>query len=246
MGAFTFKPFAYQGRPWEYSQVHVFNYFRATSSEPAELVFQLRDNIQIMRIQASGWLNDKTRFVADGFRRQRLTCAQSGESSVSWTNGLALWWSSMPGRSFWGRIDGLSIFHSTPLLLYQTTQSGRRIFSVSFDTFLLSEIYHGVYGFKGLPAFTGLALPGCHPYEEEGVTLSPSETTPWAAWGLVQLSLVFSFVNALRPKKSFVASISRMFLPLYHSAGWKNLRFSTSGLLACFKVSSLQQMLAFQ
>lgn len=242
MGALTFKPLAYQGRPWELFQVQAFNYFRNAQSEPVQLLLQIRNNFYVSCAQASGWINDKTRFMSDGFRRQRLTSLHSGQEAVSWTRGLSLWWALAPKHLFWSRCDGWVPFHGAPLRLYQSSQLGRRLLTVSYDMFLTSEVYHGVHGFAKLSSFVGLSLPGCHPYEEEGLLSSPRSCSSWREWSFSQSNLL-SLVTRISVKSTF-GGIKQNLVSCYHAASWKNLRFSTKSLSACLKVSSFQQILA--
>jgi hypothetical protein len=241
MGALTLKPFAYQARPWELSQAQVFNYFRSDLDESEELVLQIRENVHVLRVQASGWIDDKTRFISDGFRRQRLIIAQAKDSLVSWSRGLSLWWSLAPKHLVWGRVDGWGVFHGSPFRLYQLTQHGRRALTISFDMFLTSEVYHGTYGFVDLSAFTNLALPGCHPYEEEKVLLSPSGVTSWTEWSLAQTNLLLSRVES---SAQLITTLRHRVC--YHASAWKNIRFYTYGLYACLKASALQKILFLQ
>jgi hypothetical protein len=194
-----------------------------------------------MRIQAAGWLSDKARFVADGFRRQRLAVIQLGARTVSWAYVLSLWWLSIPLRNMWVRVDGWSILNGLPTLVYQSVQCGRRPMALSFDIFSLSDMYHGLHGFTKLPILSWVTLPGVNIYEEEKTLSSPSGTTKWSDWSnvVVQLLDMISFEEI----KSY---FSRLSINTHHASGCKNKRFSTQGLFSCFRISSFQQMLVLQ
>ncbi|THU97513.1 NADH-ubiquinone oxidoreductase [Dendrothele bispora CBS 962.96] len=96
VGALTSKPYAFTARPWELKNTESVDVMDAMGSN---IRIDSRD-VQVMRIQPrtnddvnEEWISDKTRFVYDGLRFQRLTVPliKQGDRfvSASWEEALA-------------------------------------------------------------------------------------------------------------------------------------------------------------
>ncbi|MDO5529553.1 MAG: NADH-quinone oxidoreductase subunit NuoG, partial [Paracoccus sp. (in: a-proteobacteria)] len=115
VGALVSKPYAFTARPWELSK-----------TESIDVMDALGSNIRIdtkgrevMRIQPRNndgvneeWVSDKTRFVWDGLRRQRLDRPYIRENGrlrpASWPEALQAAASAMEGRRIAGLIGDLA------------------------------------------------------------------------------------------------------------------------------------------
>ncbi len=114
VGALVSKPYAFTARPWE-----------LTKTESVDVMDALGSNIRIdtkgrevMRILPRNndavneeWINDKTRFVWDGLRRQRLDKPYIRENGrlrpASWPEALAAAATAMKGKKLAGLIGDL-------------------------------------------------------------------------------------------------------------------------------------------
>jgi len=114
VGALVSKPYAFTARPWE-----------LTKTETIDVMDALGSNIrvdtkgrEVMRIQPRNndgvneeWISDKTRFVWDGLRRQRLDkpyIRQNGKlRPVSWPEALEAAARAMKGKKVAGLIGDL-------------------------------------------------------------------------------------------------------------------------------------------
>lgn len=114
VGALTSKPYAFSARPWE-----------LTKTETIDVMDSLGANIrvdtkgrEVMRILPRNndsvneeWISDKTRFVWDGLRRQRLdrpyVRVQGKLKPVSWPEALAAAATAMKGKKLAGLIGDL-------------------------------------------------------------------------------------------------------------------------------------------
>jgi NADH-quinone oxidoreductase subunit G len=114
VGALTSKPYAFTARPWE-----------LTKTESIDVMDALGSNIgvdtkgrEVMRILPRNhdgvneeWISDKTRFVWDGLRRQRLDVPYIRENGklrkASWGEALAAAAAAMKGKKVAGLIGDL-------------------------------------------------------------------------------------------------------------------------------------------
>ncbi|WP_225030346.1 NADH-quinone oxidoreductase subunit NuoG [Xinfangfangia pollutisoli] len=114
VGALTSKPYAFTARPWE-----------LTKTESIDVMDALGANIrvdtkgrEVMRILPRNhdgvneeWISDKTRFVWDGLRRQRLDTPYVRENGklrkASWGEALAKAAAAMKGRKVAGLVGDL-------------------------------------------------------------------------------------------------------------------------------------------
>jgi NADH-quinone oxidoreductase subunit G len=115
VGALTSKPYAFTARPWELSK-----------TESIDVMDALGSNIrvdtkgrEVMRILPRNnddvneeWISDKTRFVWDGLRRQRLDTPYIRENGklrkASWTEALGAAAAAMKGKTVLGLVGDLA------------------------------------------------------------------------------------------------------------------------------------------
>jgi hypothetical protein len=171
VGALTLKPSAYVSRPWETTEVSVFNHLDGRGF----LFFHLRGG-RVLKVTSPGWLTDRARFSYDGYRRQRLVTPLVSGRPTSWPAGLARWWDYLAGgHRFEFDVDpstGGYFFWLFRVYSAVADRRGRSV-GVSFDGATPAEVYHGAFGLTGVSA-AEVALPACLPHEEEGHLRHPT------------------------------------------------------------------------
>ena len=92
VGALTSKPYAFAARPWELRKTESIDVMDAVGSA---IRIDTR-GVELMRIQPrtndqvnEEWLSDKSRFVTDGLKSQRLTKPTLVGKEVTWTTALS-------------------------------------------------------------------------------------------------------------------------------------------------------------
>lgn len=187
MGALTLKPSAYVSRPWETTELVVFNHLDGVG----DLRFHRRGG-RVVSITSPGWLTDVTRFSYDGHRRQRLVTPVVDGRPVSWPVGITRWWDYLAGSNrFEFEVDsstGSYFFWFFRVYAALDDRRGRPT-PVSFDGGTSRPaVYHGAFGLAGVTA-ADLALPACLPHEEEGHLRHPTGAVTLfaAAAGVFQL-----------------------------------------------------------
>lgn len=175
VGALTLKPSAYVTRPWETTELAVFNHLEGAGS----LFFHLRGG-RVMKVTAPGWLTDRARFSYDGHRRQRLVTPLLDGVPTGWPTALTRWWDYLVvrRRRFEFEVDpSTGSYFSWLFRVYSLLDDRRgRPLAVSFDGGARAEVYHGAFGLPRV-AHARLALPGCLPHEEEGHLRHPTGAT---------------------------------------------------------------------
>lgn len=185
VGALTFKPLAFQFRPWELTTTTVFNYVEGFGT----LLFHRRGN-QVQKITSPHWLQDQTRFSYDGFRRQRLTTPLVGGQPCGWPTAVAVWLTVIQrAGGFTFRVDPVSqVCFWWWFRLYQVGgHPGGQPTAVAVDIAISTPgVYHGAFGLSGVTAHF-VALPLGLPYEEQGYLSSPIGVPLGAATSVAQL-----------------------------------------------------------
>ena len=110
VGALTSKPYAFTARPWELSKTETIDVMDALGSN-IRVDAKGREVMRILPRNHDGvneeWISDKTRFVWDGLRRQRLDRpylrVDGRLKAVGWPEALAAAASALKG----GRVAGL-------------------------------------------------------------------------------------------------------------------------------------------
>src|SRR5690606_9822941 len=95
VGALTSKPYAFQARPWELSKTETIDVMDAVGSN-IRVDARGREVMRILPRTHEGvneeWISDKTRFVWDGLRTQRLDRPYARKRGklqpVDWTEAL--------------------------------------------------------------------------------------------------------------------------------------------------------------
>ena len=114
VGALTSKPYAFTARPWELSKTESIDVMDALGSN-IRIDTKGREVMRIIPRNHDGvneeWISDKTRFVWDGLRRQRLDTPYIREGGrlrkAGWGEALVAVTAAMQGRKLAGLIGDL-------------------------------------------------------------------------------------------------------------------------------------------
>ncbi|MDW4548180.1 NADH-quinone oxidoreductase subunit NuoG [Defluviimonas sp. D31] len=115
VGALTSKPYAFTARPWELTKTETIDVMDALGSS-IRVDTKGREVKRILPRNHDGvneeWISDKTRFVWDGLRRQRLDTPYVRENGklrkASWGEALAAAAAAMKGRKVVGLVGDLA------------------------------------------------------------------------------------------------------------------------------------------
>ena len=115
VGALTSKPYAFTARPWELTKTETIDVMDALGSN-IRVDTKGREVMRILPRNHDGvneeWISDKTRFVWDGLRRQRLDTPYLRENGrlrrATWPEALAAAAAAMKGRKVTGLVGDLA------------------------------------------------------------------------------------------------------------------------------------------
>ena len=115
VGALTSKPYAFTARPWELSNTETIDVMDALGSN-IRVDTKGREVMRILPRNHDGineeWISDKTRFVWDGLRRQRLDkpyLRKDGKLvAVTWAEALKFASESISGKKVMGLVGNLA------------------------------------------------------------------------------------------------------------------------------------------
>ncbi len=131
VGALTSKPYAFKARPWELSNTETIDVMDALGSN-IRVDTKGREVMRILPRNHDGineeWISDKTRFVWDGLRRQRLDkpyIRKDGKLvSVNWNEALNFASESLSGKNIMGLVGDLTSTESAYSLKKLVTKLG--------------------------------------------------------------------------------------------------------------------------
>ncbi|MES2665977.1 MAG: NADH-quinone oxidoreductase subunit NuoG [Pseudomonadota bacterium] len=114
VGALTSKPYAFTARPWELTKTETIDVMDAVGSN-IRVDTKGREVMRIIPRNHDGvneeWISDKTRFVWDGLRRQRLDTPYIRENGrlrkAGWAEALGVAAAAMRGRKVAGLVGDL-------------------------------------------------------------------------------------------------------------------------------------------
>ena len=114
VGALTSKPYAFTARPWELTKTESIDVMDALGSN-IRIDTKGREVMRILPRNHDGvneeWISDKTRFIWDGLRRQRLDTPYIRENGrlrkAGWGEALAAAAKAMKGRKIAGLVGDL-------------------------------------------------------------------------------------------------------------------------------------------
>ncbi|HSF64716.1 MAG TPA: molybdopterin-dependent oxidoreductase, partial [Paracoccaceae bacterium] len=115
VGALTSKPYAFTARPWELTKTETIDVMDALGSN-IRVDTKGREVMRILPRNHDGvneeWISDKTRFVWDGLRRQRLDTPYIRENGklrrATWPEALAAAAAAMKGRKVTALVGDLA------------------------------------------------------------------------------------------------------------------------------------------
>ncbi|MFN6952059.1 MAG: NADH-quinone oxidoreductase subunit NuoG [Albidovulum sp.] len=115
VGALTSKPYAFTARPWELTKTETIDVMDALGSN-IRVDTKGREVMRILPRNHDGvneeWISDKTRFVWDGLRRQRLDVPYVREGGklrkATWVEALSRAAAAMKGRKLAGLVGDLA------------------------------------------------------------------------------------------------------------------------------------------
>ncbi|WP_424971537.1 NADH-quinone oxidoreductase subunit NuoG [Dinoroseobacter sp. S76] len=115
VGALTSKPYAFTARPWELTKTETIDVMDALGSN-IRVDTKGREVMRIMPRNHDGvneeWISDKTRFIWDGLRRQRLDTPYIRENGklrrASWPEALSAAAAAMKGKKLAGLVGDLA------------------------------------------------------------------------------------------------------------------------------------------
>ncbi|MCB5409832.1 NADH-quinone oxidoreductase subunit NuoG [Pseudogemmobacter faecipullorum] len=115
VGALTSKPYAFTARPWELTKTETIDVMDALGSN-IRVDTKGREVMRILPRNNDGvneeWISDKTRFIWDGLRRQRLDTPYIRENGrlrkAGWGEALAAAAAAMKGKKIAGLIGDLA------------------------------------------------------------------------------------------------------------------------------------------
>ncbi|WP_071673659.1 NADH-quinone oxidoreductase subunit NuoG [Nioella nitratireducens] len=115
VGALTSKPYAFTARPWELTKTETIDVMDALGSN-IRVDTKGREVMRILPRNHDGvneeWISDKTRFVWDGLRRQRLDTPYIRENGklrkASWGEALSAAAAAMKGKKLTGLVGDLA------------------------------------------------------------------------------------------------------------------------------------------
>jgi NADH-quinone oxidoreductase subunit G len=134
VGALTSKPYAFTARPWELTKTETIDVMDALGSN-IRVDTKGREVMRILPRNHDGvneeWISDKTRFVWDGLRRQRLDTPYIRENGklrkASWGEALAAAAAAIKGKKVAGLIGDLVSVEAAFALKQLITGSGGNV-----------------------------------------------------------------------------------------------------------------------
>ncbi len=173
VGALTSKPYAFTARPWELSKTETIDVMDALGSN-IRVDAKGREVMRIMPRNHDGvneeWISDKTRFVWDGLRRQRLDRPYIRENGklrpASWGEALAAAASAMKDRSVAGIIGDLAPVEAVYALKQLVTGLGGEVECRTDGAKLPAgnrSAYVGTATIEDIDSADMIQLIGCNP-----------------------------------------------------------------------------------
>ena len=120
VGALTSKPYAFTARPWELTKTESIDVMDALGSN-IRVDTKGREVMRVLPRNHDGvneeWISDKTRFIWDGLRRQRLDTPYIRENGrlrkASWSEALSAAAAAMKGKKVAGLVGDLAPVEAT-------------------------------------------------------------------------------------------------------------------------------------
>ena len=223
VGALTSKPYAFTARPWELSKTETIDVMDALGSN-IRVDAKGREVMRIMPRNHDGvneeWISDKTRFVWDGLRRQRLDRPYIRENGklrpASWGEALAAAAAAMKDRSVAGIIGDLAPVEAAYALKQLVTGLGGEVECRTDGAKLPAgnrSAYVGTATIEDIDSADMIQLIGCNPRVDAPV-LNARIRKAWlngASVGLVgeAVDLTFDYAHVGTGREALASLSSR-------------------------------------
>jgi NADH-quinone oxidoreductase subunit G len=179
VGALTSKPYAFTARPWELSKTETIDVMDALGSN-IRVDAKGREVMRIMPRNHDGvneeWISDKTRFVWDGLRRQRLDQPYIRDNGklrpASWGEALGAAAAAMKDRSVAGIIGDLAPVEAAFALKQLITSLGGEVECRTDGAKLPAgnrSGYVGTASIEDIDSADMIQLIGCNPRVDASV-----------------------------------------------------------------------------
>ena len=179
VGALTSKPYAFTARPWELSKTETIDVMDALGSN-IQVDAKGREVMRIMPRNHDGvneeWISDKTRFVWDGLRRQRLDQPYIRDNGklrpANWGEALGAAAAAMKDRSVAGIIGDLAPVEAAFALKQLITSLGGEVECRTDGAKLPAgnrSGYVGTASIEDIDSADMIQLIGCNPRVDASV-----------------------------------------------------------------------------
>ena len=173
VGALTSKPYAFTARPWELTKTETIDVMDALGSN-IRVDAKGREVMRILPRNHDGvneeWISDKTRFVWDGLRRQRLDSPYIRENGklrpANWDEALGAAAAAMKSRTVAGLIGDLVPVEAAFALKQLITGLGGEVECRTDGAKLPADnrsAYVGTAGIEDIDTADMIQLIGCNP-----------------------------------------------------------------------------------
>ena len=179
VGALTSKPYSFTARPWELTKTESIDVMDALGSS-IRIDTKGREVMRIMPRNHDGvneeWISDKSRFVWDGLRRQRLDTPYIRENGklrkASWGEALSAAATAMKGKKVTGLIGDLASVEATYALKQLVEGLGGKVECRTDNAKLPAgnrSAYVGTATIEDIDNAEMIQLIGCNPRDEAPV-----------------------------------------------------------------------------
>ena len=179
VGALTSKPYSFTARPWELTKTESIDVMDALGSS-IRIDTKGREVMRIMPRNHDGvneeWISDKSRFVWDGLRRQRLDTPYIRENGklrkASWGEALTAAATAMKGKKVTGLIGDLASVEATYALKQLVEGLGGKVECRTDNAKLPAgnrSAYVGTATIEDIDNAEMIQLIGCNPRDEAPV-----------------------------------------------------------------------------
>ncbi|MCE6953385.1 NADH-quinone oxidoreductase subunit NuoG [Cereibacter sphaeroides] len=179
VGALTSKPYAFTARPWELSKTESIDVMDALGSN-IRVDTKGREVMRILPRNHDGvneeWISDKTRFVWDGLRRQRLDSPYVRENGklrkATWGEALQTVAAALKGRKVAGLVGDLVPVEAAFSLKMLVEGLGGRVECRTDGARLPAgnrSAYVGTAAIEDIDSAKAILLVGCNPRDEAPV-----------------------------------------------------------------------------
>ncbi|TGD42156.1 NADH-quinone oxidoreductase subunit G [Pseudotabrizicola sediminis] len=222
VGALTSKPYAFTARPWELTKTESIDVMDALGSN-IRIDTKGREVMRILPRNHDGvneeWISDKTRFIWDGLRRQRLDTPYIRENGrlrkAGWGEALAAAAAAMKGRKVAAIVGDLAPVEAVFSLKHLVEGLGGRIECRTDGAKLPSgnrSAYVGTAAIEDIDTAKAIILIGTNPRDEAPV-LNARIRKAWSAGADVTLigaavDLTYDYAHAGDDRAALVKAAS--------------------------------------